>query len=81
MLTIGGLVMLFGCVLGSYLASGGSMEPLIEAVPFEMWTIGGAAIATMPDGQQHARREAHARLVRQNDERRGLPQGRTTSSC
>ena len=23
------------------------MEPLIEAVPFEMWTIGGAAIATM----------------------------------
>ena len=35
MLTIGGLVLLFGCVLGSYLASGGSMEPLIEAVPFE----------------------------------------------
>ncbi len=46
MLTIVGLVLLFGCVLGSYLASGGSMEPLIEAVPFEMWTIGGAAIAT-----------------------------------
>lgn len=46
MLTIGGLVLLFGCVLGSYLASGGSMEPLIEAIPFEMWTIGGAAIAT-----------------------------------
>jgi chemotaxis protein MotA len=46
MLTIAGLVMLFGCVLGSYLASGGSMEPLIEAVPFEMWTIGGAALAT-----------------------------------
>ena len=38
--------MLFGCVLGSYLTSGGSMEPLIEAIPFEMWTIGGAAIAT-----------------------------------
>src|ERR1700710_746591 len=47
MLTIGGLVLLFGCVLGSYLASGGSMEPLIEAVPFEMWTIGGAALSTM----------------------------------
>ena len=47
MLTIGGLVMLFACVLGSYLTSGGSMAPLIEAVPFEMWTIGGAAIATM----------------------------------
>jgi chemotaxis protein MotA len=46
-LTIGGLVLLFGCVLGSYLTSGGSMEPLIEAIPFEMWTIGGAAVATM----------------------------------
>ncbi len=46
MLVIGGLVLLFGCVFGSYLASGGSMGPLIEAVPFEMWTIGGAAIGT-----------------------------------
>ena len=46
MLTIGGLVLLFGCVLGSYLSSGGSMAPLLEAVPFEMWTIGGAAMAT-----------------------------------
>ena len=47
MLTIGGLVLLFGCVFGSYIVSGGSLEPLIEAVPFEMWTIGGAAIATL----------------------------------
>ncbi len=47
MLTIGGLVLLFACVLGSYLSSGGSMAPLVEAVPFEMWTIGGAAISTM----------------------------------
>ncbi|MDQ2765354.1 MAG: flagellar motor stator protein MotA, partial [Pseudomonadota bacterium] len=47
MLTIGGLVLLFGCVLGSYIVSGGSMEPLIEAIPFEMWTIGGAAVAIM----------------------------------
>lgn len=47
MLTIGGLVLLFACVLGSYLTSGGSMGPLIEAVPFEMWTIGGAAVAAM----------------------------------
>jgi chemotaxis protein MotA len=46
MLVIGGLVFLFGCVFGSYLASGGSMEPLIEALPFELWTIGGAAIGT-----------------------------------
>src|SRR3954470_16458377 len=42
MLTIGGLVFLFVCVFGSYMAAGGSMEPLIEAIPFEMWTIGGA---------------------------------------
>jgi chemotaxis protein MotA len=45
MLTIGGLVFLFVCVFGSYITAGGSVEPLIEAVPFEMWTIGGAAIA------------------------------------
>jgi len=46
MLTIGGLAFVLICVFGSYLSSGGSMEPLIEAVPFEMWTIGGAAIGT-----------------------------------
>lgn len=47
MLTIGGLVFLFICVFGSYIVSGGSMEPLIEALPFELWTIGGAAIGTL----------------------------------
>jgi chemotaxis protein MotA len=46
MLTIGGLVFLLICVFGSYLTSGGSIEPLVEAVPFEMWTIGGAALGT-----------------------------------
>jgi chemotaxis protein MotA len=46
MTTIGGLVFLFACVFGSYLASGGSMGPLIEAIPFEMLTIGGAATGT-----------------------------------
>ena len=46
MLTIGGLVIVFVCVFGSYLAAGGNMEPLTEALPFEMWTIGGAAIGT-----------------------------------
>jgi chemotaxis protein MotA len=45
MLTIGSFVLLLGCVFGSYLVSGGSLDVLIEAVPFEMWTIGGAAIA------------------------------------
>jgi chemotaxis protein MotA len=43
MLTIGGLVFLLVCVFGSYLVSGGSVAPLAEALPFELWTIGGAA--------------------------------------
>lgn len=46
MLTIGGLVFLLICVFGSYIVSGGSMEPLVEAMPFELWTIGGAALGT-----------------------------------
>lgn len=46
MLTIGGLVFLLICVFGSYIASGGSLGPLAEAIPFELLTIGGAAMAT-----------------------------------
>jgi chemotaxis protein MotA len=44
MLTIGAFVLLLGCVFGSYLVSGGSLDVLEEALPFEMWTIGGAAM-------------------------------------
>lgn len=44
--TIGGLVFVLVCVFGSYLMSGGSIGPLAEALPFEMLTIGGAAIGT-----------------------------------
>ena len=44
MLAIGAFVLLLGCVFGSYTVSGGSFDVLVEAVPFEMWTIGGAAI-------------------------------------
>ena len=46
MLTIGALVLLLGCVFGSYVVSGGSFDVLVEALPFEFWTIGGAAIAS-----------------------------------
>ncbi len=46
MLTIGGLGFLLACVFGSYVLSGGSLEPLIEAMPFELLTIGGAALGT-----------------------------------
>jgi len=50
MLTIGGLVFLLICVFGSYLVSGGSIAPLVEALPFELWTIGGAALGSFVMG-------------------------------
>ncbi len=43
---IGGLVFLLLCVFGSYVASGGSIVPLMKALPFELVTIGGAAAGT-----------------------------------
>ncbi len=46
MTTIGGLIFVLVCVFGSYILAGGSMEPLIHALPHEMMTIGGAAIGT-----------------------------------
>ncbi len=46
MAIIGGFAFLLACVFGSYMLSGGSFEPLIEAMPFELLTIGGAAIGT-----------------------------------
>jgi len=46
MLTLGGLGFLFACVFGSFLMSGGAIGPLLEAMPFELLTIGGAAIGT-----------------------------------
>lgn len=46
MLAIGGLVFLLVCVFGTFIISGGSIGPVLEALPFEFMTIGGAAIAT-----------------------------------
>jgi chemotaxis protein MotA len=45
-LTLGGFGFLIACVFGSYLASGGSLAPLIQSLPFEMVSIGGAALGT-----------------------------------
>jgi chemotaxis protein MotA len=45
MLQIGGIVVLFAMVFGGFLISGGSLGPVMEALPHEMMTIGGAAIA------------------------------------
>lgn len=47
MLQIGGLVILFGAVFGGYLISGGSLGVVLEALPHEMLTILGAAIAAL----------------------------------
>jgi len=46
MLTLGGFGFLLACVFGSYLASGGSLGPLIQSLPFELLSIGGAALGT-----------------------------------
>jgi chemotaxis protein MotA len=46
MLALGSFALLLGCVFGSYIVSGGSFEVLVEALPFELWTIGGAAVAS-----------------------------------
>jgi chemotaxis protein MotA len=46
MLLLGGLAFLMFCVFGSYLMHGGSFETIMHALPFEVWSIGGAAIGT-----------------------------------
>ncbi|HEX3754904.1 MAG TPA: flagellar motor stator protein MotA [Rhizomicrobium sp.] len=47
MLQIGGIVVLFACVFGGYLMTGGSLGVIFEALPHELLTIFGAAIAAM----------------------------------
>ncbi|MBW4093159.1 MAG: flagellar motor stator protein MotA [Proteobacteria bacterium] len=46
MLTIGGFVFLLLCVFGSFIITGGSVAALAGSLPFEMLTIGGAAVGT-----------------------------------
>ena len=45
MLALGGIVFLFATVFGGYIASGGAMEPILHALPFEGVMIGGAALS------------------------------------
>jgi chemotaxis protein MotA len=47
MLQIGGIVFLFICVFGVYIATGGAMDVVAHAAPHEMATIFGSAIAAM----------------------------------
>lgn len=46
MLPLGGLAFLLLCVFGTFVVEGGSIGAILEALPFEFITIGGAAIAT-----------------------------------
>ena len=47
MFQIIGIVVLFGCVFGSFIMSGGNIAVVLGGLPFEMLTIGGAAIAAL----------------------------------
>ncbi|MBD3785940.1 MAG: flagellar motor stator protein MotA [Sphingomonadales bacterium] len=46
MIAMIGIVIIFVTVFGGYVAAGGKMGVIIEAVPFEMITIGGAAVGS-----------------------------------
>lgn len=46
MVGIVGIIIIFAMVFGGYIAGGGHMEVIFEAVPFEMITIGGAAVGS-----------------------------------
>jgi chemotaxis protein MotA len=47
MFQIIGIVILFGMVFGGYVLSGGHFEVILESLPHEMMTIGGAAVAAL----------------------------------
>jgi chemotaxis protein MotA len=47
MLQLVGIVVLFGMVFGGYVISGGHFEVILHALPHEMMTIGGAAVAAL----------------------------------
>src|SRR5438067_2040602 len=47
MLQLGGIVVLFACVFGGFLMTGGSLSVVLDAAPHELITILGAALAAM----------------------------------
>ena len=54
MFPIIGIVVLFATVFGSYLLSGGSMDPILHSLAYELMGIGGAAIgATLISNDLH----------------------------
>jgi len=50
MLAIGGFVFVLACVFGSFVADGGNLGAVLASMPFELLTIGGAAIGTFVMG-------------------------------
>src|SRR4051812_39886860 len=54
MIQIVGIVFLFVMVFGGYVISGGHFEVIVEGLPHEMMTIGGAAIAALLIGNSIA---------------------------
>ena len=46
MFVILGYLITFGCVFGVFVAHGGNVQVLLTALPFEMITIGGAALGS-----------------------------------
>ncbi len=61
MLTLGGFGFLLACVFGTYVVEGGSIGALLESLPFEIITIGGAAIGTfvMPNSMHEVKHTLH----------------------
>lgn len=49
-----GLILALACIFGSFVASGGAIGPLIEAMPFELLTILGSAIGVFVMGNTKA---------------------------
>jgi chemotaxis protein MotA len=46
MIPVGGFLFLLVCVFGGFALAGGSIKAILEALPFEMLTIGGSAIGS-----------------------------------
>jgi chemotaxis protein MotA len=50
MLSLGGIGFLLACVFGVFVVTGGAIGPLMASMPFELLTIGGAAIGVLLAG-------------------------------
>ena len=52
MLNAIGFVIIFGCVFGGFALAGGKLGIVLEALPHEMLTIGGATLGALLVGNQ-----------------------------